>query len=280
MEKYLFTDGTNVVREVQSKEELQTLVQSAGDPGRVRIWLFNTSEWISYAEFNKRSHPTGIVPVKITTTREAQKQTAKVKQPAKPAQFKGLERAFILLVICGVVFLVYNFSRVKWHTASSLMITAPRPSNTPLMDIDSLIRTIENTRGQKLDKVTQTNLRIRNSWPDRIELKLRTDRDTSQAGIKFYNIELSIDNSTGYNIDEAVVEVRDWRYGSVNVTDTFHFTNIGYSAVARRILPNEYRSDSISVSFLTLRSKAFNFCYSWDKESNYGNLNDRWFCRD
>lgn len=279
MEKYLFTDGTNVVREVQSKEELHTLIQSAGNPGKIRIWLFNTSEWISYAEFSKISTPR-TSPVKESAVKEDEKTRVKVIAPKKPSQFNGLGRAFIFFVICGTAFLVYNFSRVKWHTASSLLITAERPANTPLIDVDSLIRVIENTRGQKLDKVTQTNLRIRNSWPDRIELKLKTDRDTSQAGSKFYNIELSIDNSTGYMIDEAVVELKDWRYGSVNIADTFHFSNIGYSAVSKRTLPNEYKSDSLSVSFLTVRSRAFNFCYSWDKESNYGNMNDRWFCRE
>ena len=54
MEKYLFTDGTNVIREVESDEELHNLIQSSAEPGKVRIWIFNTNEWISLADFNKR----------------------------------------------------------------------------------------------------------------------------------------------------------------------------------------------------------------------------------
>lgn len=279
MEKYLFTDGTNVVREVQSGEELHTLVQSAADTGKVRIWLFNTSEWVSYAEFTKLSAPKNHT-AKIGTLNDTSGGQTGNKKPAASLRYKTLRRVIIVVAVCASVFLVYNFSRVKWYTASSLLVTAERPRNTPVMDVDSLIRVIENTRGQKLDKVTQTNLRIRNTWPDRIVLKMKTDRDTSQTGSRFYNIELSIDNSTGYLIDEAVVELKSWQDGRDHVADTFHFNNIGYSSVSKRIVPGDYRADSLSVSFLTARSKAFNFCYSWEKESNYGNMNDRWFCRN
>ena len=279
MEKYLFTDGTNVVREVQSKEELDTFIQAAADTGKIRIWLFNTSEWINYAEFSKLTMP-AIPASKKPPTKIERKVIPFINGNKKQRHLTGLVKIFVILITAASVFLIYNFSRERWHTASSLSIKAARPANTPVMNIDSLISTIEAARSQKLDKVTQTNLRIRNSWPDRIELKLNTDRDTGQAGNKFYNIELSIDNSTGYMIDEAVVEVADWRNGNINMTDTFHFSNIGYAAVSKRVLPNEYRSDSLSVSFIALRSRAFNFCYSSDKESNYGNLNDRWFCRD
>ncbi len=34
MEKYLFTDGTNVIREAESREELQSLIQSSADPAK------------------------------------------------------------------------------------------------------------------------------------------------------------------------------------------------------------------------------------------------------
>jgi hypothetical protein len=150
----------------------------------------------------------------------------------------------------------------------------------PLHDMDSLVKVIESTRAQKLDKVTLTNLRLRNTWPDRLELTLKSDRDTSQHGTKFHNIQVTIDNSTGYNVDNAVVEIRDWRNGFTNSIDTLHFNNVGYAALSTRVLPVEYFGDSLSVSFLSLRAPAFNFCYTADKESNYGNLNDRWFCRD
>ena len=52
MDKYLFTDGTSGVREVQSQEELKTLIASATQPGKIRIWIFNTNEWINYAGFS------------------------------------------------------------------------------------------------------------------------------------------------------------------------------------------------------------------------------------
>lgn len=146
--------------------------------------------------------------------------------------------------------------------------------------MDSLIQVIETTREQKLDKVTLTNLRIRNTWPDRIELQLKTDRDSGDAGTKFYHVELSIDNTTGYNIDNAVAELKEWKNNVATRTDTIHFSNIGYSSLANRAVDTEYRGDSLSVSFLSIKAKSFNFCYSADKESNYGNFNDRWFCRE
>jgi hypothetical protein len=279
MEKYLFTDGTNVVREVQSKEELLTLIQSSGDPGKIRIWIFSTSEWVAYTEFSERT-TAKVFPLKKAVSREEKKQEPVVATPKRARKNTGTVKFFIAILTGAAIFLVYNFTRVKWHTASSLQITAARPANTPLVNVDSLVQLIETTRKQKLDKVTLTNLRIRNTWPDRIELQLKSDRDTSQAGNKFYNIEISIDNSTGYNIDNAIVELKDWKNSGLNSADTIHFNDIGYSGVSSRKLANEYRGDSLSVSFLSVKAKSFNFCYSSGKESNYGNLNDRWFCRD
>ena len=278
MEKYLFTDGTNVVREAQSKEELHSFIQSSGDPEKTRIWIFSTSEWIAYAEFNKHS-VAKIFPLKKTITiEEKKKEAAVVRKPAR--KNTRLVKLFIAIITGVTIFLVYNFTRVKWSTTSPLHISAGRPANAPLLNVDSLIQVIETVKGQKLDKVTLTNLRIRNTWPDRIELQLKTDRDSSEAGTKFYNVELLIDNSTGYNIDNAVVELKDWKNDVLNITDTFHFSNIGYAALSNRVLTAEYRGDSISVSFLSIKAKSFNFCYSSHKESNYGNLNDRWFCRE
>ena len=281
MEKYLFTDGTNLVREVQSKAELLTLVQSSGDPGKIRIWLFSTSEWISYAEFSK--HPDAkVVSPKKTVTPEVKKDDEPVAQPVRlpKPRFAGVFKFFIVAITGIGIFFIYNFTRIKWHTASALLVTAARPANAPLINVDSLVQVIESTRAQKLDKVTLTNLRIRNTWPDRIELKLKTDRDTGQAGTKFYNVEISIDNSTGYNIDNAIVELKEWGSGMSQTIDTIHFNNIGYSALSHRKLDEEYRGDSLSISFLSIKAKSFNFCYAHDKESNYGNFNDRWFCRE
>lgn len=279
MEKYLFTDGTNGVREVQSDEELQKLIQSSGDTGKIRIWVFNTNEWVTYAEFSKQVNAK-LPPVKKIVNKEEKKNGAVVK-PRPARRYNGLARLFAVLVIAVAIFFVYNnFTRIKWSKASPLEITAARPDNVPVLNIDSLIAEIEYNRGQKVDKVTATNLRIRNTWPDRIQLQLKADRDTNQDEAKFYNIDLSIDNSTGYNIDQAVVELTNWKNNEVSKVDTFHFKNIGYAAPAKRTVEGEYRGDSLSVSFLLLRSKAFNFCYAAEKESNYGNLNDRWFCRE
>ena len=278
MEKYLFTDGTNGIREAQSKEELHSFIQSSADPEKIRIWIFSTSEWISYADFSKRS-VAKVIPFKKTTIQEDKKKdTAIVRQPVK--KNSRLIKLFIAIITGVTVFLVYNFTRVKWRTISPLQIAAARPANTPQLNVDSLIQVIETTREQKLDKVTLTNLRIRNTWPDRIELQLKTDRDSSDAGTKFYQVELSVDNSTGYNIDNAVAELKEWKNNVATGTDTIHFGNIGYSSLANRAVDTEYRGDSLSVSFLSIKAKSFNFCYSADKESNYGNFNDRWFCKD
>ncbi len=178
------------------------------------------------------------------------------------------------------IFLVYNFTRVKWTSLAPLQITAERPANVPVMSVDSLIGVVETLRGQKLDKTTLTNLRIRNTWPDRIKLQIKCDRDSGAAGIKYKNIELSVDNSTGYQIDNVVIELKNWQNEIIHKTDTFHLNNIGYAALSNRMLKNEYRGDSLSVSFLNIKARSFNFCYSFDKESNYGNLNDRWFCKE
>ncbi len=279
MEKYLFTDGTNVVREVQSKEELQSLMQASGDTGKIRIWVFSTSEWISFAEFSKHNISNNL-PLKKAEKAERKTEPVAIHKPPKAKQSSWPLKLFIMLITAGAIFLVYNFTREKWHHASPLTIEAGYPENVPQMNIDSLLFEIEMTRGQKLDKVTTTNLRIRNSWPDRVLLKLTTDRDTSLSGSKFFNLEVAIDNSTGYHIDKAVVEVKNWKNSSLVNTDTVYFSNINYTAPVRSKLNDEYRGDSLSVSFLSLKAKSFNFCYAYDKESNYGNFNDRWFCRD
>ncbi len=278
MKKYLFSDGTNVIREVQSEEELQSLIQSSGDPGKIRIWIFNTNEWVTHAEFSKH-RVAKVTPLKNTPPKEEKKDEAVGRQrtAAKP---RGWSRLLIFVIMVAAIFLVYNFTRIKWRKISPLEITAARPNNVPLMDVDSLIQEIEFVRGQKIDRVTATNLRIRNTWPDRMQLKLKSEREVSNGDTKFYNVNLFIDNSTGYNIDQAIVEVTTWENDRDIKVDTVHFDFIGYAAPATRNLPVEFRGDSLSVSFVSLRSRAFNFCYSAGKESNYGNLNDRWFCKE
>jgi hypothetical protein len=277
MKKYLFMDGTNVIREVQSDEELQALIQSSAELDKIRIWIFNSNEWLTHAEFCKQKFGR-VAESKNEPAREESAKKITVSQ--KPARSRGISRVLVLLITAAAIFLVYNFTRIKWRKISAFEVNAQRPANVPVMDVDSLIREIEFARNQKLDKITATNLRIRNTWPDRMQLKVKSDRQAANGDIKFYNVSLFIDNSTGYNVDQAIVELTSWKNDEVAGKDTFQFNSIGYAQPSTRLVPGEYRGDSLSASFLSLRSKAFNFCYSAEKESNYGNLNDRWFCRE
>ena len=144
----------------------------------------------------------------------------------------------------------------------------------------SLIMTIEMGRGTLLDRSTRTNLRLRNTWPDRIELKLNAERETGSAGSRYHPIDVSIDNTTGFNLDEAIIKLNVWKNGKVNATDTLRFTNILYDKLSSRQLSDTYQGDSIAVSFESIRAKSFNFCYTASAKNNSGNYNDRWFCRE
>lgn len=278
MNKYLFTDGVNGVKEAQSQEELYSLIASAEKPELAKIWIFNTNEWVGYSGFPK------ISPPDIKHSNNVVKKNGSVgiitKEHIVEKPGGWLKKFLIFVVACAGAFLIYNFTRIKWEKVESLNITASRPENSPLLNVDSLMQSIEDKRGQALDKVTKTNFRLRNTWPDRITLQLNADHDSSTAGNRYYNANLAIDNTTGYNIDNAIVKLTIWKNNKVSTTDTFLFKNIGYAAIAKRNIANSYRGDSISVSFQSIRSKVFNFCYSDDKKSNYGNLNDRWYCRE
>jgi hypothetical protein len=276
MEKYLFRDGTNVTREVESKKELLSLIQSSPDPGTIRIWIFNTSEWLTLADFNKRF---ATAPAANTITAPA---IEKKIQPKATGIFrnKSLFKKIIITAIgIIVIFLVYNFTKLTWSKASSLTILASRPANTPAVDADSLIATIESLRGQKFDKITKTNLRIRNTWPDLITLKLNTDRDTSREGSRYYNLELVVDNATGYKIDQAAVELNVWKDGTAS-TQSFDFSNIDYASPAKKRIGEVFHGDSITISFSSIKARVFSFCYSSDKKGNSGKYNDRWYCRE
>jgi hypothetical protein len=278
MEKYLFNDGTNAIREVESKEELASLIQSSPDSSKIRIWVFNTSEWISAADFNKRSRIVPITNIKKT------EQPLIIKQEPKQVK-RRFDNALLKKMLIGIlvptgIFLVYNFTRLSWKKTTPLVVTAERPGNSPLVNVDSLIEDMEWTRGLPLDKTTRTNLRIRNTWPDRVQLQLTAERDLSREGYRYYNLEFSLDNSTGYHLDNATVELSVWKGGFVMSSDTIVFNNIGYAAPARRNLETVYRGDSVSVAFSSIRARSFNFCYSSDKKSNYGNYADRWFCKE
>lgn len=158
-------------------------------------------------------------------------------------------------------------------------------ANSPQVNVDSLIQVIETRKGQPLDKITRTNFRLRNTWPDKINLKLTADVFSNKSINKYSDIELSIDNSTGYTIDNAVVQLTVWEKNKANEyrvsnSDAFRFANIGYVSPSIRKIRDSYRGDSISVSFLSIRSKALNFSYSSDKQSNYGNTSDRWYYKE
>jgi hypothetical protein len=283
MEKYLFNDGTNIIKEIHSAEELKSLLRSCSDPTRTRIWVFDTNEWVSYPDFAK-AYNFSITPVlamkKVEPPRPVENDEADT-----PGWRSKVKRFFIVIAVVAVALLVYNFTRIKWEKEGAISIVASRPANSPDINVDSLIQVIELQRGQGLDKVTKTNFRIRNSWPDKISLKLTGDKFSNKLTNRFENLELSIDNSTGYNLDNAVVQLNTWKKVSsgsfaVNSTDTFRFSNIGYVLPVKRKIADSYKGDSISVSFFSMRSKGFNFCYSSEKQSNYGNINDRWYCKE
>ncbi len=93
-------------------------------------------------------------------------------------------------------------------------------------------------------------------------------------------IDIFIDNTTGFNLDNALVKLSVWKNKKLNTTDTLRFSNIRYDKLLTRALDAVYRGDSLSVSFESIRAKAFNFCYSAAVKNSSGNYNDRWFCRE
>lgn len=274
MQRYLFTDGENAVQEVESDQALHSLINLTADTAAIRIWVFNTREWISYAAFIKQ-RPDFIKKEIILTVPEK-----KYENTLQPVKSRGrLKKAILFVVAAAGIFLVYNFTRIHWVKASPLNISAARPANVPPMDVDSLINDIEYNRGQTLDRSTRNNLRLRNTWPDLVELKLQASRETSSAGTRFSNLIMTIDNSTGNILDNALVKLQLWKNNEVAASDTFRFANIKYDAQLARQLSQEYKGDSISVSFESLQSKGFNFCYSASMKNRAGNYADRWFCR-
>src|SRR5688572_21727397 len=108
MEKFLFTDGLSGVKEVQSQEELEELIQSTAQPDKSRVWLFNSNEWVSYASYRKLYQPLKkkevamAIPTGDTVT-------------ARPASGKHwLKKFLFLIVLVGGAFLVFNFTGIKW----------------------------------------------------------------------------------------------------------------------------------------------------------------------
>lgn len=275
MDKFLFTDGTTAVKQVQSSEELEMLIESSEQKEKIRIWVFSTNEWITLSAFRK--HYPSVIKKQKTVVSSLQKQA----EPGYPRRRTHWAKklSYAIAAIAGV-FLVFNFTKIKWETAPPLNAAAARPANMPEMDIDSLITEIEYDRDQTLDRSTKTNLRLRNTWPDRILLQVSAEKETSSAGSRFFNVDVSIDNTTGFHLDQAVVRLMTWKNNKSTVADTLHFNTVRYDKLSARKLDQLYKADSISVDFQSIRAKAFNFCYSADLKNEPGAYNDRWFCKD
>ena len=273
MGKYLFTDGISGVMEIHSGEELQTRIDAAIFPDKIRIWVFNSHEWISYDNYRKKFP---LRPLKeMTPASFTTGETGARKGKTKP----GLRK--FLVAGCTVlgIFLIYDFTKIRWTKAPPLNTIAARPGNVPLMNIDSLINAIENDRGVVLDRGTRTNLRLRNTWPDKIELRLHSERETGNGTSRYFNVKVSIDNATGFLIDEAVVRISAWKKGKMTGTDTIRYNDIRYDMLSARPLIKSYHGDSMAVSFESIRAKAFNFCYAASVINKPGNYHDRWYCR-
>lgn len=279
MEKFLFADGTSEVREVHSAEALQALVAAATGKESVRIWLYNTNEWISYTAFiNQFPLYQKSAPEKTKIAEPFIPSTAIIVNPKK--RYKRIGRLLLYTFMAAGVLLVFNFTNTKWSKTEGVTVKAEKPANVPPMDIDSLIADIEFTRGQKIDRGTRANLRLRNTWPDKILLQAAADRDISNSGSRYYNMKISMDNTTGYKLDRAVAKISVWKNQKVFSSDTVQFNGIPYGQKRERELSGDYRGDSITVAFESIEARAFNFCYSAEKENNSGNYNDRWFCRE
>ena len=270
MDKFLFTDGTNGVKEAHSKEELLALVQSATNKSKIRVWPFRSNAWITWPAFLS-AYPEcsgkTIIPFQ---------STGPVAEKKKPGRL-----SFLLLpaLLIGAL-LIFNFTRDQWTQSGSLSTTAIRPLNVPLLNTDSLASEIEMLRGKALDKSTRHNLRLRNNWPEWILLHLRAEKETKGKNARYQQVMVSVDNASGLMLDEAIVKIETWKNGKPVLADTLSFKNIRYDKVRVRTLQKTYRADSLSLSFLQIRAKAFNFCYLASSSSQSGNPNDRWFCRD
>lgn len=273
MDKYLFTDGTNGVREVHSKEELLTLISSAPEPARARIWVFHSNEWISATAFISQQ-PKG--------TFTASHQTAVTSTVLNNIPVQKKKRWAMLgypIAAIAAALLIFNFTRAGWEGNGSISNSTIRPANVPQLDADSLALVIEWQRGKSLDKGTRTNLRIRNNWPDYLEASLKADKEKKGNTQRLTNINISMDNTTGYLIDEAVIRILSWKNGRSSIADTVQFNRIRYDKVLNRQLNGSFRGDSLSLVIASIRAKSFNFCYTIESVAN-NNPNDRWFCRD
>lgn len=274
MDKYLFTDGINGVQEAFSSEELLSFINNSPEPEKARVWVFGANEWITTAEFFKKNPA-------LKKSEPVSSQAEIMKKPVKPKRrYVFLKQTAFVAALVGGALLIYNFTDSGWQKAEPLKSNAARPANVPVMDADSLQQAIEEQRGKTLDKGTANNLRLRNNWPEQLLLQLTSDKEVKRGASRFLHIKATIDNATGYTIDEAEVILQSWKNGKPSTEGSFVFTGVSYGKPVEHIFSGTIKADSISVSFRKIRAKAFNFCYDAAKENQSGNYNDRWFCRD
>jgi len=76
------------------------------------------------------------------------------------------------------------------------------------------------------------------------------------------------------------VRLQVWNKQKPAETDTFHFSNIRYDQLLTRTVNQTYTGDSLSISFESMQSKGFNFCYTTALKNRAGNYADRWFCKE
>ena len=154
MKKYLFTDGTSGVREAESEKELQQLIDASADLAKIRIWIFSASEWIGLDKFRALTRS-----VQGKPDEEVAPVNTTQKQPAARFHLPSSVRKLIAgLITVALVFLVYNFTRLRWTKAAALSVTAGRPANSPLVDADSIIQSIENLRYKAVLQFLATDL--------------------------------------------------------------------------------------------------------------------------
>lgn len=285
--KFLFNDGSGSVREVHSEEELNILINNTSQKQLIRIWLFNSSQWISYNDYLRIQKPSPLkkfqVPlIEESVATEEQNQTA---APRKITKFLTTVKVVVIsAAIIGIATVVaFALMKKEWLEPSSAIVYADRPENSPTINTDSLVAVIQETEFRILEKLTKTNLRLRNNWPDKIVLSLaysKSQNANDNTRFRFDHTTINLENTTGYDLDNAVVEVKVWRLHQNVLTDTFHFAAVRHAIPAVKDTGKEYQGDSISLNFQKIRSYGLNFCYTYDLPSVSGNPNDKWFCKD
>lgn len=303
--KFLYNDGSGKIKEVSSKEELDYYIGISPDKNKIRIWLYHSSNWIGYQEYLKIVHRASSMPARAAQVVNPAPASAgaavssfppasspvpapivKEKKPPPETVTKPLQiilNICIVLVVAGGVYTALFYNKQEWTEPRVFGITAPRPANAAVMNMDSLIRMLEAKELRTLDNLTKLNLRLRNNWPDKIVLTLQAEarKHLKKDSLRqFNNLEWVVKNNSGYELDEAVVALNVWQDGEVNVQDTFRLTGIGYREPFTMNISNSYKGDSLTVHFYSIRSLGLNFCYTYEEPAISGNPNDKWFCKD